>query len=252
LHSQVRQDSPEEVHTSDFLYGHACGVKVGEGCDKHKGERLKHTFNELIAKYVKMRDAKIAAQPSNMKPSVSPLRHKPKEWNRKAPRRPQPHVKSCFEGTNRPSFQKKEKVIKQVYRVKRDNRKDKSSDLSSSDTKPNVTITTSANIDKDVKQQVDDTQRAKYEQIESEASKVERKLSIPKSEAQPSHPLGLPNWQIIKLQKLNAEEFKAKNMAWVPKQNVQVHGKKDNVMKGAKVTKRWRATKDHLPSKRFA
>jgi hypothetical protein len=65
-------------------------------------------------------------------------------------------------------------VVKQVYRVKRDNRKDKSSDLSSSDTKSNVTITTSANIDKDVKQQVGDAQGAIYEPMELEVSKVER------------------------------------------------------------------------------
>jgi hypothetical protein len=69
------------VHTSNFSYGHARGVKGGAGCDKHKGERPKLTFTELMAKYVKMRDAKIAAQPSNMKPSRSPLRHKSKEWN---------------------------------------------------------------------------------------------------------------------------------------------------------------------------
>jgi hypothetical protein len=97
LHSQVKQDSTEKVHTSDFSYGHVRGVKGGLGRDKHKGERLKLTFNELMAKYVKMRDANIAAQPSNMKPSKSPPRHKSKEWNRQAPRRPQPHVKSHFD-----------------------------------------------------------------------------------------------------------------------------------------------------------
>jgi hypothetical protein len=75
---------------------------------------------------------------------------------------------------------------------------------------------------------------------------------MPKSEAQPSHPLSLPNWQMRKLQKLNAEELKANDMAWVLKQSVQVHGKKDNEMKDAKGTKRKRATKDHLPSHRFA
>jgi hypothetical protein len=108
-------------------------------------------------------------------------------------------------------------VVKQVYRVKRDNHKDKSSDLSSSYTKPNMTITTASNIGKDVKQQVDDEQGAKSNQMELELSKVERKLSMPESEAQPSHTLGLPNWQMRKLQKLNAEELKARNLAWVLK-----------------------------------
>jgi hypothetical protein len=55
-----------------------------------------------------------------------------------------------------------------------------------------------------------------------------------------------------RLQKLNAEELKVKNMTWVPKQSVQVRGKKDDVMKGAKETKGRRATKDHSPSQRFA
>jgi hypothetical protein len=71
---------------------------------------------------------------------------------------------------------------------------------------------------------------------------------MPKLEAQPSHPLCLPNWQMTKLQKFNAEELKAKNMAWAPKQSVQVRGKNDNEMKGAKETKKRRATKDHSPS----
>jgi hypothetical protein len=111
-------------------------------------------------------------------------------------------VKSCFDETKWPGFQERKKVVKQVYRVKRDNRKDKSSDLSSSDTKPNVTITTSANIGKDVKQQVGDAQGAKSEPMELEVSKVERKLPMPKSEAQSNHPLGLPNWKMRKLQKI--------------------------------------------------
>jgi hypothetical protein len=163
----------------------------------------------------------------------------PSHFENAAPRRPQLHVKCHFDKTNRRGFQ--EKVDKQVYRVKRDNHKDKSSDLSSSDTKPNVTITTSTNIGMDMKQQVGDAQGAKCKPMEFEVSKVERKFPMPKSEAQPSHPLGLPNWQIRKLQKLNAEELKVKNMAWVPKQSVQVHGMKDNEIKGTKETKRRRA-----------
>jgi hypothetical protein len=69
----------------------------------------------------------------------------------------------------------------------------------------------------DVKQQVDDEQGTKFEPMELEVSKIERKLLMPKSEAQLSHPLNLSNWQIKILQKLNAEELKARNLAWVPK-----------------------------------
>jgi hypothetical protein len=82
LHSQVRQDSKEKVHTSDFSYGHARGVKGDEGCDKHKGERSKLTFNELMAKYMKMRDTRIASKPNNVKTSRSPPRCKSEKWNR--------------------------------------------------------------------------------------------------------------------------------------------------------------------------
>jgi hypothetical protein len=85
-------------------------------------------------------------------------------------------------------------VVKQVYRVKKDNHKYKNSDMSSSDTKLNVIIITSANIGKDVKQQVGDAQGVKSEPMELEVSKVQRKLPMPKSEAQSCHPLGLPNW----------------------------------------------------------
>jgi hypothetical protein len=67
-----------------------------------------------------------------------------------------------------------------------------------------VTITTLATIGKDVKQQVGDAQGVKSEPMELEVSKVERKFPMPKSEAQPSHPLGLPNWQMRKVQKINA------------------------------------------------
>jgi hypothetical protein len=252
LHNQVRQVSTEKVHTLESSHGH--GAKGGDGHDKRKGKKPKLTFNELMAKYVKMRDTRIASQPSSVKPSMSPPRRKSEKWNRQgnkshtsmpyppmvpitsmsygpsptsfhpysswgwygtwvqplsyyapchfeiaAPKRPQPHVKSSFDETNRHVFQEKKKVVKQVYRVKRDNHKDKSSDLSSSDTKPNVIITTSANIGKDVKQQVGDAHDTKYEPMELKVSKVERKLPMPKLEAQPSHPLNLPNWQMRKL-----------------------------------------------------
>jgi hypothetical protein len=301
LHNQVRQVFAETVHTLESSHDH--GAKGGKGRDKHNGNKLKLTFNELMAKYVKMRDTRIASQPSNVKPSRSPPKWKYEKWYQQgnkshtsmpytpmvpitsmpygpsptgfhpysswgwygtwaqplsyyapchfenaAPRRPQQYVKICFDKTNRPSFQEKKKMVKQVYRVKWDNHKDKSSDPSSNGTKPNVTITTLANIGKEVKKQVGDAQGAKSEPMELKVSKVERKLPMPKSKAQLSHPLGLPNWQMRKLQKLNAEELKANNMTWVPKQSVHVHGKKDNEMKGAKETKRRRAKEDHLPS----
>jgi hypothetical protein len=65
----------------EFSHGHAHGVKEGEPRDKHRGEKPKLTFNELMAKYMKMKNTKITAQPSKMKPFRSPPQHKSKEWN---------------------------------------------------------------------------------------------------------------------------------------------------------------------------
>jgi hypothetical protein len=74
LHNQVRQVSTKKVHTLEYSHGH--GAKGDDGRDKRKGKRPKLTFNELMAKYVKMRDTRIASQPSSVKPSRSPLRCK--------------------------------------------------------------------------------------------------------------------------------------------------------------------------------
>jgi hypothetical protein len=65
------------VHTLESSYGH--GEKGGDGRDKRKGKKPKLTFNELMAKYVQMRDTRIASKPSNVKPSRSPLRRKYKK-----------------------------------------------------------------------------------------------------------------------------------------------------------------------------
>jgi hypothetical protein len=77
MHSQVRQVSTEKVHTLESSHGHR--AKGGDGRDKRKGKKLKLTFNELMAKYVKMRDTRITSQPSSVKPSRSLLRHKSKK-----------------------------------------------------------------------------------------------------------------------------------------------------------------------------
>ena len=46
-----------------------------------------------------------------------------------------PHCKDRFDQANRSRVQEKKMVVKQVYRVKRDGRKDKSSDLSTNNEK---------------------------------------------------------------------------------------------------------------------
>jgi hypothetical protein len=81
LHNQVKQVSTEKVHTLESSHGHN-RAKGGDDHDKRKSKKAKLTFNELMAKYMKMRDTRIASQPSSVKPSRSPLRCKSEKWNR--------------------------------------------------------------------------------------------------------------------------------------------------------------------------
>ncbi|TVU01230.1 hypothetical protein EJB05_53320, partial [Eragrostis curvula] len=61
-----------------------------------------------------------------------------------------PYIKDRFQRDNRSGAQEKKKVVKQVYRVKRDGRRDKSSDLSSSDEKLNNVVKISATSGKKI------------------------------------------------------------------------------------------------------
>lgn len=169
-----------------------------------------------------------------------------------SPRRPtfdsQPYVKDRFYQKNRSRTQEKRKVVKQVYRVKKDNRKDKTSDLNANCEKPNVTKDISANNGKDVKQQVANARSVKSEPKESKFLKIKHELPKLKSKAQPRCPLGLSNWQVTKLHKLSAEDLKKKKMAWVPKGSVQARDKIDNQVKSAKAPNKMKATRSLLPS----
>jgi hypothetical protein len=112
-----------------------------------------------------------------------------------APRRPsrarQPYVESDrFEYKNRSSAQNKKKVVKQVYQVKRDGRKDKSSDLNSINEKLINVSTTSAIGGKGKEKSSIDPPSAKSEQKEVKRSKNKRGALLSKTEAKSSHPLG--------------------------------------------------------------
>jgi hypothetical protein len=85
-----------------------------------------------------------------------------------APRRPsharQPYVESDrFEYKDRSSAKNKKKVVKQVYRVKRDGRKDKSSDLNSVNKKPINVLSASATNGKKKEKSSVDPPSAKFE-----------------------------------------------------------------------------------------
>nr|TKW08329.1 hypothetical protein SEVIR_6G021900v2 [Setaria viridis] len=134
-----------------------------------------------------------------------------------APREPscarQPYVKNDqFEENDRSSVQNKNKVVKQVYRVKRDGCKGTS----------------------------------KLNKAENK-----KRALLSKTEAKSNHPLGLSNWQKKKLQKLSAQDLRKKSMAWVPKRSIQTQSKDDVQAKGVTQLKEKREFERQSPKLRF-
>jgi hypothetical protein len=108
-------------------------------------------------------------------------------------------------------------VVKQVYRVKYDGRKDKSLDLNSTIEKL-ITLPKNSVIDgKEVGKSSINILGAKSEQKKMRVPKVKNDLPLSKIEIKPICSTSLPKWQEKKLQKLSAEKLKEKGLAWVPK-----------------------------------
>jgi hypothetical protein len=152
---------------------------------------------------------------------------------------------------NRSGAQAKKKVVKQVYRVKYDGRKDKSLDLNSTIEKLITLLKNLANDGKEVGKSSIDIIGAKSEQKKVRVPKVKNNLPLSKTEIKPICSIGLLKWQEKKLQKLSAEKLKEKGLAWVPKRRIQAQ--KDDAQ--ASVTtkaKERRRFKKQLPSWRFA
>jgi G3E family GTPase len=117
--------------------------------------------------------------------------------------------------------------------VKRDGRKDNSSDLNSINEKPINVLITSAIGGKGKEKSFVDPPSAKYEQKEVKRSKNKRGAMLSKTEAKSSHPLGLSNWQKKELQKLSAQELRKKGMAWIPKGSIRTQDMGNGQEKGA-------------------
>lgn len=146
---------------------------------------------------------------------------------------------------------KEKKVVKKVYRVKRDDRKDKSSNLNSINEKLIDMLSTLASNAKDEEKLAIDPPNAKSEQKKLKKQKNKERLLLSKIEARPSRPLGLSNWQKKKLQKLSAQKLKKKGMAWVPKQSIQTQSRDDVQAKGAAQLKEKRKFERQSPKLRF-
>jgi hypothetical protein len=142
-------------------------------------------------------------------------------------------------------------VIKQVYRVKYDGRKKKSSDLNSTIDKPVTLLKNLAIYGKEVGKSPIDILGAKSEQKMVRVPKIKKDLSLSKIEIKPICSIGLSKWYERKLQKLSAEKLKEKGLAWVPKRSIQAQ-KNDAQASGATKAKDRRRFKKQLPSWRFA
>jgi hypothetical protein len=122
---------------------------------------------------------------------------------------------------NRSGAQPKKKIIKQVYCMKYDGRKKKSSDLSLTIEKP-ITLLKNPAIDgKEVRKSSINILGAKTEQKKVRVPKIKKYLLLSKTEIKSICSIGLPKWQENKLQKLSVEKLKEKGLVWVPKSSIQ-------------------------------
>ena len=138
-----------------------------------------------------------------------------------------------FKPKYRSKVQEKKKAVKQIYVVKRDGHKNISSDLNSIDEKPIHMLKTSA-IDGNRREESNvDIPSVKPEQKELSKPEIKKKSLLSRTEAKPSHPLGLLNWQKKTLQGLSAQELKKRNLAWVPKGSAKSQDKIDVQAKDA-------------------
>nr|TKW08483.1 hypothetical protein SEVIR_6G031100v2 [Setaria viridis] len=145
-----------------------------------------------------------------------------------------------FKQKDRSNVQKEKKVVKKVYRVKRDGRKGTSSDLNSINEKPIGTLSPLASNGKDEEKLAIDPPSVKFEQKKLKKQENKERAMLSKIEARPSRPLGLSNWQ------------KKKGMAWVPIQSIQTQSKDDVQAKGAAQLKEKRKFERQSPKLRFA
>ena len=137
----------------------------------------------------------------------------------------QPYNKDRFIPKNRSGAQNKNKVVKQVYVVKKDNRKGKGSDLNSYVAKPNKVLDTSASSAKTVEKSASNIVGTKSEPRNFNVPNVDKDVLLSKTKSQPRSSLGLSNWHKKKLEKLSACELKKRNMTWVPKGSSQAQSK---------------------------
>jgi hypothetical protein len=147
--------------------------------------------------------------------------------------------KDRFIYKNRSRAQNKNRMVKQVYVVNKDNRKAKSSDLNSCITEPEEVLDTSASSTQTI------------EKLASDSPGTKSKLKKPNVHKQPRSTLGLSIWH-KRLEKLSAQELKTRCMTWAPNTSSQDPGKDDAFGRSeVKANKRKKASTRRL-GERFA
>ena len=111
-------------------------------------------------------------------------------------------------------------MVKQIYVVKKDGRKDVVSDSTSNKQKPAEMML--ATKGKEVKRVTFKEPVVKSGEAKPEVPKARKELPVHKVKSQPGYPLGLSHWQEWKVKRLRAEELEKLNMAWVPKRSPQI------------------------------
>ncbi|CAN6231659.1 unnamed protein product, partial [Urochloa humidicola] len=187
----------------------------------------------------------------------TPSYFKPYHVEYAAPREPvyarQPYIENDrFKPKNRSRVYEKKKVVKQVYVVKRDGRKDAGSDLNSINKKPINVLETSASDGKEKKNSAIDFSNAKSEQSKLKEPKIKKEVLLSRIEIKSKGTLSSSNWEKKKLQKLSAQELKKRGMAWVPKRSIQTQDKGDVEAKGAAQLKEKRRSRRRSSNMRFA
>jgi hypothetical protein len=110
---------------------------------------------------------------------------------------------------------RKNNVVKQIWRVKKDSRENIVPYSAPNYKKPAELML--ATKGKEVKRVTFREPIVESKQANTKVPKVQEELHLCNTKSQPGCPLGLTSWQERKLKRLSAEKLKSMNMAWVPK-----------------------------------
>jgi hypothetical protein len=134
--------------------------------------------------------------------------------------------------------------------VKRDNRKNKNSDLNSCE--PGEVLDTSASSAQTIEKSASNSPGTRSEFKKPNMPKVKEDVSSSNTNSQPRSPLRLSIWHNKRLEKRGAQKLKKRGMTWVPNGSSQDQGKDDALGRGGvKANIRKKACTGHL-GERFA